>query len=80
MVVVDSSALIPLAWVGRLKLISTAFDEIRTTELVQDEQGITERFELSPPEDRELRLNTAILTNREIHDLHRSTWQSSPNN
>lgn len=46
---------------------------------LQDEQGITERLELSPPDDRELRLNTAILTNREIHDLHRSTWQSSPN-
>lgn len=37
MVVVDSSALIPLAWVGRLELVSTAFDEIRTTELVQNE-------------------------------------------
>lgn len=37
MVVVDSSALIPLAWVGRLDLVSTAFDEVRTTELVQGE-------------------------------------------
>ena len=37
MVVVDSSALIPLAWVGRLGLISTAFDDIRTTEDVRDE-------------------------------------------
>jgi predicted nucleic acid-binding protein len=37
MVVVDSSALIPLAWVGRLDLISTAFDEIRTTEGVREE-------------------------------------------
>lgn len=37
MVVVDSFALIPLAWVGRLELVSTAFDEIRTTELVQNE-------------------------------------------
>lgn len=37
MVVVDSSALIPLAWVGRLDLISTAFDEIRTTERVREE-------------------------------------------
>lgn len=37
MVVVDSSALIPLAWVGRLDLIPAAFDEIRTTELVRDE-------------------------------------------
>jgi predicted nucleic acid-binding protein len=37
MVVVDSSALIPLAWVGRLDLISKIFDEIRTTELVRDE-------------------------------------------
>ncbi|ELY54965.1 hypothetical protein C491_17749 [Natronococcus amylolyticus DSM 10524] len=37
MVVVDSSALIPLAWVGRLDLISATFDEIRTTELVRDE-------------------------------------------
>jgi predicted nucleic acid-binding protein len=37
MVVVDSSALIPLAWVGRLDLISTAFDEIRTPEGVREE-------------------------------------------
>lgn len=37
MVVVDSSALIPLAWVGRLDLIRTVFDEIKTTELIQEE-------------------------------------------
>ena len=37
MVAVDSSALIPLAWVGRLELISAAFDDIRTTEDVRDE-------------------------------------------
>jgi len=37
MVVVDSSALIPLAWIGRFDLISETFDEIRTTELVRDE-------------------------------------------
>ncbi|WP_101295158.1 hypothetical protein [Halegenticoccus soli] len=37
MVVVDSSALIPLAWVGRLDLVTTAFDEIRTTEEVRGE-------------------------------------------
>ena len=37
MVVVDSSALIPLAWVGRLDLVSTAFDEVRTTEEVRAE-------------------------------------------
>lgn len=37
MVVVDSSALIPLAWVGRLDLISSTFDEIRTTADVREE-------------------------------------------
>ena len=37
MVVVDSSALIPLAWVGRLDLILTAFDDVRTTEAVRAE-------------------------------------------
>ncbi|MEF8872788.1 MAG: hypothetical protein V5A41_14265 [Haloarculaceae archaeon] len=37
MVVVDSSALIPLAWVGRLDLISTAFEDSRTTEEVREE-------------------------------------------
>lgn len=37
MVVVDSSALIPLAWVGRLDLVSAVFDDIETTELVEDE-------------------------------------------
>ena len=37
MVVVDSSALIPLAWVGRLDLISTAFDDIQTTAAVREE-------------------------------------------
>ena len=37
MVVVDSSALIPLAWVGRLDLVSTAFDDVRTTEAVREE-------------------------------------------
>jgi predicted nucleic acid-binding protein len=37
MVVVDSSALIPLAWVGRLDLVSAAFDDIRTTRDVREE-------------------------------------------
>jgi predicted nucleic acid-binding protein len=37
MVVVDSSALIPLAWVGQFDLISAIFDEIRTTEDVRSE-------------------------------------------
>lgn len=37
MVVVDSSALIPLAWVGRLDLVPTAFDEVRTTAAVREE-------------------------------------------
>jgi predicted nucleic acid-binding protein len=37
MVVVDSSALIPLAWIGRLDLVSTTFDDIRTTEAVREE-------------------------------------------
>jgi predicted nucleic acid-binding protein len=37
MVVVDSSAVIPLAWVGRLDLLSATFDEIRTTGAVKDE-------------------------------------------
>ena len=36
MVVVDSSALIPLAWVGQLDLVSTAFDQVRTTEAVRE--------------------------------------------
>ena len=35
--VVDSSALIPLPWVGRLDLITAAWDQIRTTEHVRDE-------------------------------------------
>ena len=37
MVVVDSSALIPLARVGRLDLFTTTFDKIQTTEGVQNE-------------------------------------------
>ena len=37
MVVVDSSALIPLAWVGRLELIPATFDDIRTTKDVREE-------------------------------------------
>jgi predicted nucleic acid-binding protein len=37
MVVLDSSALIPLAWVGRLDLVPTAFDDIRTTAAVREE-------------------------------------------
>lgn len=37
MAVVDSSALIPLARIGRLDLITAVFDEIRTTEQVRDE-------------------------------------------
>ncbi len=37
MVVVDSSALIPLAWVGRLDLVSVVFDDVRTTEEVREE-------------------------------------------
>lgn len=37
MVVVDSSALIPLAWVGRLDLITTVSEDVRTTNLVREE-------------------------------------------
>lgn len=37
MVVVDSSALIPLAWVGHLDLIPAVFEDVATTELVEDE-------------------------------------------
>ena len=37
MVVVDSSALIPLSWVGRLDVIRSVFDEVRTTEVVREE-------------------------------------------
>lgn len=37
MVVVDSSALIPLAWAGRLDLVSAVFEQRRTTEDVQEE-------------------------------------------
>ena len=37
MVVVDSSALIPLSWVGRLDLITAVFDDVQTTEIVEDE-------------------------------------------
>ena len=37
MVVVDSSALIPLSWVGRLDLIEAVFDEVHTTLGVREE-------------------------------------------
>ena len=37
MVVVDSSALIPLSWVGRLDLVEDIFDDIHTTRGVSDE-------------------------------------------
>lgn len=37
MVVVDASALIPLAWVGRLDLIDAEFDEVHTVAGVRDE-------------------------------------------
>lgn len=37
MVVVDSSALIPLSWVGQLDLITAVFEDVRTTEAVRDE-------------------------------------------
>lgn len=37
MVVVDSSALIPLSWVGRLDLIDECFDDVRTTREVREE-------------------------------------------
>lgn len=37
MAVVDSSALIPLARIGRLDLISAIFDKLRTTRQVRDE-------------------------------------------
>ncbi|MEF8820673.1 MAG: hypothetical protein V5A52_00200 [Halovenus sp.] len=37
MAVVDSSALIPLSWVGRLDLIDAVWDERRTTEAVREE-------------------------------------------
>lgn len=37
MVVVDSSALIPLAWVGRLDLITETFGQVHTSEEIPDE-------------------------------------------
>lgn len=37
MVGVDSPALIPLAWIGRLEPVSTTFDDIRTMEAVREE-------------------------------------------
>lgn len=37
MVVVDSSALIPLAWVGRLDLVPALFEDIQTVEGVREE-------------------------------------------
>lgn len=37
MVTLDSSALIPLSWVGRLDLIWAAFDDLRTTTEVREE-------------------------------------------
>lgn len=37
MVVVDSSAVIPLARVGRLDLIANSFESVRTTQAVQEE-------------------------------------------
>lgn len=37
MVVVDSSALIPLAWVGRLDLLTTTFNRLQTTDAVRNE-------------------------------------------
>ena len=37
MVVVDSSALIPLSWVGRLDLVEATFETIRTTDAVSEE-------------------------------------------
>lgn len=41
MVVVDSSVLIPLAWVGELGLIDEAFEVVETTEQVRDEVGVS---------------------------------------
>lgn len=46
---------------------------------IQHEQGVTKRLDLAPPDNQELRLNTVIVTNGEVHDLHRSPWQPSPN-
>lgn len=37
MVVLDSSAIIPLAWVGHLDIVTTQFDDIQTVEGVQGE-------------------------------------------
>jgi len=37
MAVVDSSALIPLAWVGRLDLLEAVFEDLRTVEAVREE-------------------------------------------
>jgi predicted nucleic acid-binding protein len=36
-IVVDLSALIPLAWIGRLDLVPTIFTEMRTTGFIRDE-------------------------------------------
>jgi predicted nucleic acid-binding protein len=60
MVVVDSSALIPLAWIGRLDLISATFDDVRTTEGVQEEV-LTEGKRGTAALDE-------FLTNVDVHD------------
>lgn len=58
MVVVDSSALIPLARVGRLDLIETAFEDVRTIEAV--------RTEVLEPEKRGTATLSAFLDDVEI--------------
>lgn len=51
MVVVDSSALIPLSWVGRLDLVETTFETVRTTDAVSEEVLVEGKPSTAPLHD-----------------------------
>lgn len=46
---------------------------------IENEDQVSKRLQMDPPDDQELRLNTALMTNENIHDMNRSEWRTSPN-
>lgn len=47
---------------------------------IQNEGQVSKQLMMDPPDDLELRLNTAVAINGELHDMNRSEWRTSPNN
>lgn len=47
---------------------------------IQYEGQVSKQLQMDPPDDLELRLNTVVGINGDLHDMNRSEWRTSLNN